>query len=109
MPSFMQNADRIVGGEAAPSMIPWQVFILTGNGFMCGGTIIDACTVLSAAHCGITTDGSIRAGSLNRQSGGQVCQKISRYRINLLILVFYHLGSRYLTNHIKYRSSIYPD
>ena len=106
MPSFMQNADRIVGGEAAPGMIPWQVFILTGNGFMCGGTIIDACTVLSAAHCGITTDGSIRAGSLNRQSGGQVCQKISRYRITLLILVFYHLGSRYLTSHIKHRSSI---
>ena len=70
MPSFMQNADRIVGGESAPSMIPWQVFITE---FSCGGTIIDACTILSAAHCGITTNGSIRAGSLNDDNGGQVC------------------------------------
>ena len=79
MPSFMQNADRIVGGEAASSMIPWQVFILTGTGFSCGGTIIDACTILSAAHCGITTEGSIRAGSLKNTIGGQVCLKIGQY------------------------------
>ena len=69
MPSFMQNADRIVGGEEAPSMIPWQVSV----GGYCGGTIIDACTVLSAAHCEITTDDTIRAGSINKQNGGQVC------------------------------------
>ena len=76
MPSFMQNADRIVGGESAPSMIPWQVFITE---FSCGGTIIDACTILSAAHCGITTEGSIRAGSLKNTIGGQVCLKIGQY------------------------------
>ena len=70
MPDFMQNTDRIVGGESAPSMIPWQVFV---TGFSCGGTIIDACTILSAAHCEITTDGSIRAGSRNNYNGGQVC------------------------------------
>ena len=109
MPTFMQNADRIVGGEAAPSMIPWQVAILSGNSQFCGGTILDSCTILTAAHCGINTGHGIRAGSLNKQSGGQVCQKISRYRINLLIFVFYHLGSRYFTSHIQYRSAIYPD
>ena len=70
MPGFMQNADRIFGGESAPSMIPWQVFV---TGFSCGGAIIDACTILSAAHCEITTDGSIRAGSRNNYNGGQVC------------------------------------
>ena len=75
IPSFMQNEDRIVGGEPAPSMIPWQVVVYTGSGKMCGGTIIDACTILSAAHCKITTKGIIRAGSLDRSSGGQVCQK----------------------------------
>ena len=64
MPDFMQNTDRIVGGESAPSMIPWQVFV---TGFSCGGTI------LSAAHYEITTDGSIRAGSRNNYNGGQVC------------------------------------
>ena len=35
MPSFMQNADRIVGGEEAPSMIPWQVSIWKNNMHWC--------------------------------------------------------------------------
>ena len=73
IPTFMQNEDRIVGGKPAPDMIPWQVYVYTGSGSMCGGTIIDACTILSAAHCEITTDGSIRAGSRNNYNGGQVC------------------------------------
>ena len=72
MPNFMQNADRIVGGEAAPSMIPWQVAMLSGSIQFCGGTILDSCTILTAAHCGINTGHSIRAGSLDKQSGGQV-------------------------------------
>ena len=40
MPTFMQNADRIVGGEAAPSMIPWQVAMLSGSFQFCGGLYI---------------------------------------------------------------------
>ena len=36
------------------------------------GTVLDSCTVLTAAHCGITTGHSIRAGSTNKQTGGQV-------------------------------------
>ena len=72
MPTFMQNANRIVGGEAAPEMIPWQVAMLTGN-FLCGGTVLDSCTILTAAHCRIITGNtSIRAGSTNLRSGGQV-------------------------------------
>ena len=84
MPSFMQNLDqiaggkpRIVGGKPAPSMIPWQVSI--GG---CGGTILDSCTILSAAHCGGITNGTyIRAGSLNFNEG-QVSQRISFYLIS---------------------------
>jgi len=72
MPDFMKNADRIVGGEAAPSMIPWQVAMLSGSFQFCGGTILDSCTILTAAHCGINTGHSIRAGSLSKTSGGQV-------------------------------------
>ena len=68
MPDFMLNSDRIVGGENASSMIPWQVSI--GG---CGGTILDSCTILTAAHCGQIKPGiSIRAGSLNNYNGGQV-------------------------------------
>merc|ERR550534_2269040 len=53
MPTFMRDATRfvtseIVGGHSAPSPIPWQVSI---QGVNCGGTILDAYTVLSAGHC----------------------------------------------------------
>ena len=73
MPSFMTNADRIVGGQDAPSPIPWQVS-LQNNGFaFCGATILDASTLLCAAHCQPTTSHSIRVGSVSRSSGGQVC------------------------------------
>ena len=67
MPTFMQNADRIVGGEEAPSMIPWQVYI-----WGCGGTILDECTILTAASCGNVNGFIIRAGSTYTKSGGQV-------------------------------------
>ena len=81
MPTFMRDATRfvtseIVGGQSAPSPIPWQVSI---QGVNCGGTILDAYTVLSAGHCfdnnpqNVTIKGkSIRAGSTQRSSGGQV-------------------------------------
>ena len=78
MPTFMRDTTRfvtseIVGGQSAPAPIPWQVSI---QGVNCGGTILDAYTVLSAGHCfdqGVTINGkSIRAGSTQRSSGGQV-------------------------------------
>ena len=75
----MQNADRIVGGVAAPSMIPWQVAMLSGSIQFCGGTILDSCTILTAAHCEINMGHSIRAGSLDKQSGGQVRTSENKY------------------------------
>ena len=36
----------IVGGQDAPSPIPWQAWFQG-----CGGTILDDQTILSAAHC----------------------------------------------------------
>ena len=48
-------SDRIVGGKSADSAIPWQVSLRwqanTGEYHFCGGTILNANTVLSAAHC----------------------------------------------------------
>jgi len=52
-PNFM-TGDRIVGGEAAALPIPWQVSVRNGQsgwGHFCGGTILDAKTVMCAAHC----------------------------------------------------------
>ena len=107
MPTFMQNADRIVGGEAAPSMIPWQVAMLSGSFQFCGGTILDSCTILTAAHCGINTGHSIRAGSTDKTSGGQVIvETLNRSFCTFFCLLYFLLGSRHITSYIKRRSSI---
>ena len=66
MPDFMINADRIVGGEAAPSMIPWQIALMSGSFQFCGGTILDSCTILTAAHCTPSSSHTIRAGSIDK-------------------------------------------
>ena len=53
-PSFFESYDRIVGGQKAPKMIPWQVslrYCAHGNCHYCGGTILDSKTILTAAHC----------------------------------------------------------
>ena len=81
MPDFMLKAARfvpaeIVGGEDAPSPIPWQVSVQSYNVHFCGATILDKMTLLSAASCfyGNSTNGiSIRAGSVHKSVGGQVC------------------------------------
>ena len=103
----MQNADRIVGGEAAPSMIPWQVAMLSGSFQFCGGTILDSCTILTAAHCGINTGHSIRAGSTDKTSGGQVIvETLNRSFCTFFCLLYFLLGSRHIASYIKRRSSI---
>ena len=92
MPSFMSNTGRllpaeIVGGQLAPSPIPWQAAIQHGNSFICGATILDAFSVLSAAHCfyGKNFSGGlfIRAGSIERSNGGQVRFLVCSYKLFL--------------------------
>ena len=81
LPSFMSaNLDRIVGGQAATAPIPWQVSLRQCNqGFChsCGGTVLDAKTILTAAHCKVTV-GSwfIMAGETNRNKGTNI--KVSK-------------------------------
>merc|ERR1712008_561011 len=93
IPAWMKAAmgkapagDRIVGGTNAAGVVPWQVSIrdnesgADNNGkpyekniHFCGGTILDAKTILSAAHCfpnGQKEDLTFRqimAGSVNVQ------------------------------------------
>ena len=45
------NPAEIVGGQQAPTPIPWQVSVQNGGQHFCGGTILDTFTILSAAHC----------------------------------------------------------
>ena len=75
--SRLQPAE-IVGGQIPPSPIPWQVSVQIEGNHICGGTILDTYTILSAAHCfddyGDSVDGfDIRAGSIKLSSGGRVC------------------------------------
>merc|ERR1712086_553975 len=93
IPAWMKAAmgkapagDRIVGGINAAGVVPWQVSIRDNesgaddngkpyekNLHFCGGTILDAKTILSAAHCfpnGQKEDLTFRqimAGSVNVQ------------------------------------------
>ena len=91
MPNFMLNANRfvtaeIVGGEneKPDSPIPWQVSVQEYNTHICGATILNGKTLLSAASCYLAPPGanysigglSIRAGSLKLSSGGQVCDSV---------------------------------
>ena len=40
---------RIINGKSAESPIPWQVHVHSFKG-ICGGTILDEETILTAAH-----------------------------------------------------------
>ena len=58
IPSWIKNAlnSKIINGQDAVSPIPWQVRLIVtfnslGQSFLCGGTILDEETILSAAHC----------------------------------------------------------
>ncbi|XP_054989223.1 transmembrane protease serine 13 [Sorex araneus] len=54
---------RIVGGALAPEKKwPWQVSLHYGSTHICGGTLIDAQWVLTAAHCFFVTREKILEG-----------------------------------------------
>lgn len=66
------SAGAIVDGTpAAAGDTPWQVSLQDGEGHMCGGSVLDASTIVTAAHCleGVdATELTIRAGVLDSTS-----------------------------------------
>lgn len=75
----------IVGGvTASAGDFPFIVSVQRSGSHYCGGTLLNANTVLTAAHCAVGQSASsftVRAGTLDRTSGGTVV-KVSRITIH---------------------------
>jgi hypothetical protein len=70
---------RIVGGSLVPSgSYPWTAALLSSSGGQfCGGSLIAPKWVVTAAHCSSSAY-SVRVGSVDRTSGGQVIRVIRK-------------------------------
>ncbi|KAF2791175.1 trypsin [Melanomma pulvis-pyrius CBS 109.77] len=73
--AIIPQGSQIVGGVAASQGdFPFIVSLQTSSGsHFCGGSLLNANTVLTAGHCTVGQTASslrVRAGSLNRASGG---------------------------------------
>uniref|UniRef100_A0A8C6ZFD3 Kallikrein-13-like n=1 Tax=Nothoprocta perdicaria TaxID=30464 RepID=A0A8C6ZFD3_NOTPE len=71
------DATRVVGGmDCAPHSQPWQAAILDMSKLYCGGVLVAAQWVVTAAHCTMVT--SIRLGkhSLFAREGGQQLKRV---------------------------------
>ena len=74
------GSPRVVGGSPATSTdAPWQALVLP-DGYLCGGAILDATHVVTAAHCVYDDEEqeilapsaiTVRAGITNRFAAGQ--------------------------------------
>ncbi|KAH8358830.1 hypothetical protein KR093_002780 [Drosophila rubida] len=104
------EVDRVVGGtEVQPDEFSWLVSLEYGNiiSGICGGSIVNARYVLTAAHCvtgkGIDDLGglkSVRVGNFTEQLkcdyGTEGCQQYQRFRIDEVIV---HRG--YIVNFVE--------
>lgn len=75
------SSEDIVGGVAASATdAPFIVSLQRSGSHICGGTLVNANTVVTAAHCTVNQVASnlkVRAGSINRSSGGVLVQVAS--------------------------------
>ncbi|KAJ4985316.1 trypsin A chain (extracellular trypsin protease) [Stagonosporopsis vannaccii] len=80
-----QDSVAIVGGTAASvGDFPFIVSLQRSGSHFCGGSLLDSRTVVTAAHCtqGQTASTlTVRAGSLNRNSGGTLV-RVSSVKIH---------------------------
>jgi hypothetical protein len=50
--SYLKISSQIIGGKPVPqAQIPWTVYIIVDNTYLCGGTLLSADWVLTAAYC----------------------------------------------------------
>lgn len=49
--SFGKKSRIISGTKAAKGDWPWQASFYYGDGYLCGGILIDPWNVITAAHC----------------------------------------------------------
>jgi len=50
--SFLKTSKQVIGGSNAElTQFPWQIYLIAGNSWMCGGSLISPKWVLTAAHC----------------------------------------------------------
>jgi len=76
MQSYFSTDSRIVGGKTASKYAwPWQVYISFNGQFICGGSLIDKRSVVTAAHCIIgqsnnADDFLVRVGAHNMVDQG---------------------------------------
>ncbi|KAF7854191.1 hypothetical protein EAF04_010488 [Stromatinia cepivora] len=72
--STLAGTPEIVGGTTAASgEFPYMVSLSYGGSHFCGGVLLNAYTVLTAAHCSVSYSASsvkVRAGTLTWASGG---------------------------------------
>jgi len=73
---------RIVGGDpASPGELPFQIMLQRGGSFICGGSIKDDTTIITAAHCVQSASSySIVAGEHDRtvNEGNEQTRTVSR-------------------------------
>ncbi|XP_037811742.1 trypsin alpha-like [Lucilia sericata] len=110
--NYTGNINRIVGGRPLNIIeAPYQVAVYNDNFFICGGSIISADWVLTAAHC-LKGGGTfkIRAGSRFRERGGVV--RYARYVIvnsgYNLITLDNDIGLIRLKRRLKFSPKIRP-
>lgn len=67
VPDIGGGSDIVGGSAAVAGQFPYQVALLHSGSLFCGGVLINANTVLTAAHCSVDYSASsvqVRAGSL---------------------------------------------
>jgi secreted trypsin-like serine protease len=88
----------IIGGETVSSA-PWAAAVFNNGGFSCSGSIVADRYVLTAHHCILGDQMSVRGGSVFRASGGTVAnviRTVSQHDLALLQLDR-SVGTTYVT------------